>query len=55
VRPRHYAQTDEGNKQLTNLRKKLTIHEQKFHERFTDSEYEKLIEFLSRIYSPEKQ
>lgn len=42
--------TAQGKKELKTLRKDMQKHESKFHQRFSDAEYKKLIKLLQRIY-----
>ena len=42
--------TAKGKKELKTLRKDMQKHEAKFHQRFSDAEYKKLISLLQRIY-----
>jgi len=42
--------TAQGKKQLKILHKDMYKHEAKFHQRFSEAEYNKLIKLLQRIY-----
>lgn len=43
--------TTNGRKQLKVLRRDMQKHEEKFKQRFTKTEFNKLIELLQRVYS----